>query len=243
MELNEIIMDSLVYPSQNIKSLIVYIFISIIMGIVMVATGVSAILIPDLISSTLNMTAVTIIVLLIGFIVTFALFCLIEGYGLDIIKIASNRGTSAPEVDFTRQVSTGFKYLIVCAVYLIIPIILTIILSLFLQRWLVYIIGFILFVIFLFALSMAECRLANSLNLGYALDFNGAINDLQAIGVSKVVITIIATTLVSLILTIVVTFIFGLIGSDIITSIVSSILSVYMVFFTNRAMGLLYSTR
>lgn len=237
MELTDMIMDSLIYPSNNLKAMVIYIFISIIIGIVAVATGVTT-----LFTGSIDLGA-GIIVALIGIIVLFVLSFLIEGYALDIIKVAINRDDGAPELDFQRQISNGFKYFVVLLVYMLIPIIITALLAIIFQHWIVALVFIILAIIFAFALTMAECRLAQTDDLGYALDVKGSIDDLTAIGVSKVIITVVAIILVSTIVSAIITGIFSLIGSDIITSIVATIVEVYMLFFMNRAIGLLYSEK
>lgn len=235
MELNEMITDALIYPSNNVKALAIYILLSAIVGIVTVATGVSALL-----AGKVNPGA-GVIVAIIGVIVLLILSFAIQGYSLDIIKIAIERGSGAPVIDFNRQVSNGLKYFVVSVVYMIVPIVISVILALFLAKWLVTVLAIILTVIFLFGLSMAECRLAKTENLAYALDIRGSINDLMALNPARVVTTIVVATIIYLLVTVIISAIVGLLGSEMLTSIVGSVVGVYMLFFLNRVMGLLYS--
>lgn len=237
MELTDILMDSLIYPSKNLKALAIYLLMAIIIGIVMVATGVSTVL------ASSSKSIVGLVVAFIGLIVVIALMLLIEGYSLDIIKIAINREEGSPKIDFNRQVSNGIKYLIVLFVYMLIPIIVTIVLSLIFQHWVVYIISIVLVIVFTFALYMAECRLAQTDNLGHALDVKGSIDDLMAIGIVKVALTVIAVVLISIAIIVILGAIVSLARSDILTAIVVSIAQVYLLFFSNRSMGLLYSEK
>lgn len=237
MELTDLIMESLIYPTRNVKALLVYIFLSIILGIIAVATGVSAAFIGK---STFD---AGIILSIVGLIIIIILMLLINGYSLDIIKIAIRHGDDAPEIDFARQITNGAKYFVTSIVYMIIPIIIIAILSMIFARWIVLVLAVILGIIFTFALAMAECRLAQTEELSYALDIKGALDDIVAIGPTKVVISIVAILLVYLAISIIATGIFSLLGSEMLTSIVSFIVGVYLIFYSNRAFGLLYSER
>jgi len=87
---------------------------------------------------------------------------------------------------------------------------------------------------------MGECRLAQTEDLNHALKINEAFGDIQRIGVTKVVVTIIAVAVIYVVITNVFNGIFGFINQDLGT-IVSVIVAIYLVFFENRATGLLYS--
>lgn len=243
MELTEIIMDSIIYPTQNIKALAIYLLIGIIVGVVAFATGASSVFASVLTGAKHGINGAGIIVLLIGIILLLALYCFVQGYGMDIIKTGILRTQEAPGIDFERQLTNGFNCLIVTIVYMIIPLVLTYIIGLFLRSWLTMIIALILFVIFMFAMTMAQCRLADTNNLGYALNVQGAISDMQNIGVPKVVMTIVAILLVDMVIQLIVGGIFGLFGSQMLTSMITSLVSIYLIFYQNRAVGLLYSEK
>ena len=107
----------------------------------------------------------------------------------------------------------------------------------------IIIIAFILFIIFGLFLSMAQCRLAQTENIGHAINIQGAYDDLMTIGISKVVITIVVIALITGIISGIISAIFGILGNEILTAIVTSIVNIYMLFVNNRAIGLLYSDR
>ena len=98
---------------------------------------------------------------------------------------------------------------------------------------------------------MAICRLADTDSLGSALSIGEAIGDLNQIGVGNVIITLIVSAVVGFIIVFALSFILGLIlaaiGSNSITAIlvpiVASILDAWLLFYLNRVMGLLYSTK
>lgn len=165
---------------------------------------------------------------------------MINGYGLDIIKLGIRRSNASPEIDFQKQVINGVKAVIVSIVYMIIPLVIIVILSLIFRDWIIYILGFILFV-FYFALAMGQCRLAKTEDLSNALDVKSAIDDLFNIGVIKVILTLVAIILIITIITGIFEFIFNGIFGEVIASSLVGIINVYLTFFSNRAMGLLYS--
>lgn len=246
MDLTEMIRDGLVYPTNNIKALIVYLILGLLVGIIGVFTGLGGIM---MMSS--KQLGGSIVIGLIGVILILVLYFLILGYSLDIIKFGIKRSNDAPDLDFARQITDGIKYIIVSIVYMIIPtIILAVIFSIF-RHWLAVLIGIILIVLFAFLLTMAVCRLAETDNLGYALDFKGAYNDLMEIGVGKVVLTIIVSALVGFAIIMIISFIVGIILGiinstsliSIVIPILTSILDAWLVFYINRVTGLLYSTK
>ena len=214
-----------------------------LVGFVAVLTGIGGFL-----TGSFNFAA-GIVLGLIGIIVIIWLLLLMFGFSLDIVKLSINKNKDAPEIELSRQISNGLKYIIVSIVYLIIPIIITVILSM-LNQTIGIIVGIILTVIFSFALSMAICRLAETDKLGYALDISGAFADLQQIGIDKVVITIIAAAIVGFVivfvLTLILSVIVGIISADLIYSavpLITPIFDAWLLFYTNRVMGLLYSEK
>ena len=86
MELSEIIKDALVYPLNNVKSLILFVIIGIITGIL---GGASLIAMASQVSGNHYVAAggfgfIGILVMIIGTL-------LISGYGLDIVKYGIER--------------------------------------------------------------------------------------------------------------------------------------------------------
>jgi len=231
MDLNDLIMDSIVYPSKNVKALCIYMLLSLIIGIVAVATGLT---------NTSKMAGLDVIVAFVGVIVLLALIFLVEGYVLDIVKFGIERRNDAPEIDFVRQATNGVKIFIISFVYMIIP---TIILVLSGNNIVGIIISLILFIVFGLFLSIAQCRLAESEEIADALNFKGVYDDIMAIGLTKVVLTIIVIAIITGCISAFVSGIFGILGNELLTAIVASIIDIYLLFFGNRAVGLLYSDR
>lgn len=234
MELGEIIKDALVYPINNITSLVIYMILGIILGIaiggtfVVVAAGVAAENFLAVIGSGI---IGIIIALLIGFMIT--------GYELDIIKYGIERSGESPRIDFVRQFINGVKYFVVYLVYMIIPIIIAAILAIFLQNWIASIIDIIISIIFSLALVMGHCRLAKTEDLGYALSIGEAISDISRVGIVKILLFIILVAIIAFVLFFIVAAIAQ--WNSTIGGILIGILGVYITFFVARATGLLYS--
>ena len=245
MNLTETIKDAVTYPTNNIKALVLYLLLGLLVGVVAVLTGLGGVLALSFKNLVFGVEVI------IGIIVIVCLYLLMLGFSLDIIKFGINRRADGPGIDFVRQVANGLKYLIVSIVYMIIPVLILTIGTTVVKNWIVILIGLILMVIFSFVLSMAICRLAETDSLANALSIAGAFEDLSEIGVAKVVGTVIAGAIVGLIIVFILTFvvaiILGIIGSTTVTSlivpIISSILDAWLLFYLNRVMGLLYSNK
>ena len=235
MEITEIIMDALVYPLNNVKSLILYVIIGAITGIL---GGAS------LLAMTSQITGNNVVAAggfgFIGTLVMIIGALLISGYGLDIVKYGIERRDDGPGIDIVRQVLNAIKLIVVTFVYYIIPAIVGWLLLTLLGRGiLTIIIVAILYIVFAFAQFMAICRLAKYDSLGAALSVGEAIGDISKIGMLKVLITVIAVFIIGFIIA----FVCGLIYNyhQIIGGILLGIFGVYATFFYNRAIGLLYS--
>ena len=234
MDLNEILGESLMYPFKNIRALLVYVVLGIILGIVAagtlaaIAAGAAANNLFAIIGSGI-----------IGFIVSIFLVFVISGYELDIIQYGIERRDAAPDLDFIRQFINGVKFFVVSVVYLIIPIIIGAILAIIFQHWLVIVIMAIVSIVFALALMMAECRLAKTEDLFYALAINEAIADIKRVGIFKVIVFVILVTLFSLVLSLVGGFISE--WNTIVGGIITGVIGIYFAFFVSRATGLLYS--
>lgn len=96
----------------------------------------------------------------------------------------------------------------------------------------------VLFIIFAFIHTMGESRLANTDDLGVALDIPEAFKDIGRIGWGKVIAVVILICLIIFVIN-------GIIGglNNFVNgiSIVSIVVTPYMIFFAARATGLLYS--
>lgn len=235
MNISEIISDALVYPLNNIKALIIYVILGIIAGL---AVGGTVIGVASGISS--NNAWLTGGAGIIGIIISIIAILLISGYELDIVKYAIDRNSGAPGIDILRQVTNAVKLIIVDIVYYIIPIVVAFLLRFLLGNGiLTLLIIFIVAVVFSFAAFMARCRLAKSDELMDALSIGEAIGDISRVGFINIILTVI----VIFVIVIVIAIIVGLItnANSTIGGILMGILGVYLAFFINRAVGLLYS--
>ena len=234
MELGEIISDALVYPLHNIKALLIYVILGIILGVAVGGT---------VLGFTASIAANNVLAVIgsgvIGIVIALVLGFFISGYELDIIKYGIERSNAGPEVDFVRQFFNGVKYLVVTLVYMIVPIIISAILAVIFQHWLSNIITIILSIIFGLALMMGQCRLAKTEDLGYALAIGDAIGDISRVGIIK----LIALLIIILIIAIVIFFVIGFIArwNSTVGGVLMGIFGVYFTFFSGRATGLLYS--
>ena len=235
MEIGEIISDAIVYPFNNIKALIIYMIIGIVCGLL----GGASLMGVLLAAQGNNVLAAG----GLGFIGTLIIIIgglLISGYGLDIVKFGIERRDDAPGIDIVRQVLNAIKVFIVGFVYYIIPAIIGWLLSTLLGKGiLTTIIIFIISVVFAFAQFMAICRLAKYDSLGEALAIGEAIGDVSKVGMLKVLATIIAVFIIALIIAIVIGVIMQY--SNLVGGILFGVFGVYLAFFYNRAVGLLYS--
>ena len=234
MDLGDILKDALVYPINNIKALVIYAILGIIIGVVV---GSSLVAMVAAIGN--GQVVATLASGFIGFVVALFLGFVITGYELDIIKYGIERRDDGPGIDILRQFINGVKLLVVFLIYYIIPLIIVAILGLFLRNWVITVIAIILFVIFGLAQFMAECRLARSEDLVDALSIGDAIADISKVGIIRLLLFIILVVLISAILFFISAIIIK--WNSTVGGIIMGIVSVYVVFFTGRATGLLYS--
>lgn len=96
----------------------------------------------------------------------------------------------------------------------------------------------VLFIIFSFIQVMANSRLANTDSLGEALNIPEAVKDISRIGVGKVIATLILVFIVALVINAILSAVYQQVPQ---LSILNIIVTPYIMFFTNRATGLLYS--
>ncbi len=235
MEIGEIISDAAMYPINNVKALVIYVVLGIVAFLALIITGVGLIGAGEatgLLSGGLGILGI------VGIIIAIAIFALIAGYMLDVIKIAINREDNAPEIDPVRQIINGIKLFILSVIYMIIPIIVMAILSA-INETLGLILGFILLIAFSILLVIAQCRFAKTESLGEALNIGEVINDLKEIGIVKVLAIIIIIGIISYVLSAIATGIGNF--SEIIGAILSGIVTIYTTFLQSRAYGLLYS--
>ena len=235
MEISEIIKDALVYPINNVKSLIIYLIIGIVVGIL---GGASFFAMLSQLSGNNALAAggfgiIGIIVMIIGTL-------LISGYGLDIVKYGIERKDDAPGIDIVRQISNAIKLIIVSIVYYIVPAIIAWLLYTLLGHGiLTVIVVTLIYIIFTFAEFMGICRLAKYDSLKEAISISQAIDDVAKVGMLKVLFTVIAVFIIALIIVSICALVYYY--HQIIGGLLLGIFGVYAVFFYNRAIGLLYS--
>jgi hypothetical protein len=236
MNIGDIIGDALAYPFHNVKALVLY----IVLGIIAAIIGGTTILSFVTAASTKGLSSYALGgVGILGILIFIILLFLIEGYALDIIKFGIERRADGPGIDIGRQVSNAIKLLAVNIAYYLIPAIIIFVLGLFLRDWILTIISIILLIVFALANFMAKCRLAKTDNLGDALAIGEAIGDISRVGIGRLIATVVLVVIIAVIIVILI----GIIGSisDIVGDILFGIFLVYLVFFYNRAIGLLYS--
>ena len=100
------------------------------------------------------------------------------------------------------------------------------------------IIAIVLVIIFAFLATMANARLANTGSLGEAVNVIEAFKDITRIGAGKVIAVIILSIVVVAVIQGILGYLYGQVPQ---LSIISVIVTPYLVFFTNRVTGLLYS--
>ena len=233
MEIDNIITDAFKYPIENVKSLLIYLVLSLVagMGLFIVGIGIG-------IGNVTNNTVLSVIISCIGLIVTALILLLLQGYVLDVVKIAINKENTAPEIDFVRQIKNGLKLLVASIIYIGIPILLLAILM-NINKYLI-IIGLIIYIIALFAMLMAQCRLAKTDSLTEALNVKECLMDISRIGVVKVIAVIIILAIVVIIVSLICSFIQGY--SQTIGVLLNSVFTLFMAFVQARAYGLMYSS-
>ena len=237
MSISEMFSDALAYPFNNIKALLLY----VVLGIIVALLGGATIVDFAVAFTTKGVGGAALAGLgIVGVILFVLVVFLVEGYALDIIKYGIERRSDGPGIDFGRQVSNAIKLVVVSIVYYIVPAIITLILSLFLRDWLIAIIGVILFIVFALANFMAKCRLAKTDNLGDALAIGEAIGDISRVGIGNLLITVIVVFVILMIIAFIVAIFMGL--NQYLGGIILGFAGVYFVFFYNRVIGLLYST-
>lgn len=266
MNILEIMKTSLIYPTNDLKTYLIF-------GVICFLASISSIVKV----LTPNYAAVA-----IAGIITIIFAIIMLGYNLNVTKAGIKKSEELPGLDLKNQFILGIKAIIVSLIYYIIPIIITIILAFvmnipnrmmelittvltqspnitrsviesaattdfFVALGLFSIIVTILFIIFTFFALMGSCRLANTDSIKTAVNFKEAFADLKAIGILKIIGFVILLVIILAIIGIVVGFILGLISSIgvagvIITSIISGLLvDSYLNLFDSYALGLLYS--
>lgn len=122
MEIMEIIKEAIVFPSNDLAKLAIYIVLSVIIAFL---TTIGVVLLGVGMASNAAWTVVGIILLILGLIVGF----IIMGYQISIIKTGIDHAEAAPEFVWKANLITGIKYFVVNIVYFIIPAIIVLIVA------------------------------------------------------------------------------------------------------------------
>ncbi len=235
MELGEIISDAITYPLHNIKSFLIYVLIGVVGGIL---GGSSIIGMIGAIAGKHFVVAGGFGVL--GILIAVVASLLISGYTLDIVKYGIERRNDGPGIDFVRQILNAIKLIVVSFVYYFIPVVIGWILGFLLGSGiLTIIITIAIYVLFALAQYMAVCRLAKYDSLEKALAIREAIDDISKVGVIKLLVTVLIIILIAVVIGAILVIIFGY--QPYVGGVLLGIFGVYLVFFYNRAIGLLYS--
>ena len=272
MDVMELIKDAFVFPSKNIKNLLIYELLAIVAGIFSLGGTVTYFL--GVLNPELFMWGgiACIISMLIGWV--------LSGYLISVIKSGIDLDDKVPEFEWWENFTTGFDNFIVTIVYFVIPAFIVVVVGyltnifgnvmlvaqeLFLQANTAYMgnttflvtdtlsqamvnlaislattltVAVVVFVIFSFFQLMAESRLANTGSLMEALNIFEAAKDIGRIGIGKVIIVVLLVLIIVAIIEFVLSAIFSILP---ILSILSIIITPYLLFFVERAVGLLYS--
>ena len=272
MDVMNIIKDSFVFPSKNIKLLLIFELLSIIAGAFSVI-GTIVYVLGFITPECFMWGGIAVIVsMVIGWI--------LSGYLISVIKSGIELDDDVPEFEWWDNFNNGFNYFIVSIVYYIIPAVIVVVvgyltnifgnvlavaqeviaqgMNIFMGTTTVFVseamaqamvnlavslaitatIAVILFVIFSFLQTIAGARLANTGSLTEALNIFESAKDIKRIGVGKVIILILLVIIIIAVIEAILSAIYSYIP---ILSILSIIITPYLIFFAQRAVGLLYS--
>ena len=271
MDVIEIIKDAFVFPSKNIKLLLIFVLLSVVasvlsvLGTLVYALGVIT---PE---CFLWGGLACVVAMLIGWILL--------GYSITVVKSGIEHDDKVPEFDWWENFFTGFNNFVVSIVYFIIPAFITVvagyltniygnfmtvfqqivliasdtytgssavvydglaqaIVNLAVSSAITIFVALIVFVIFSFLQYMAEARLANTGSLRQALNVFEAAKDISRIGAGKVISVVILIFVIGLVVEMFFSAFFSFMP---IFSFLSVVISPYLLLFTQRAIGLLYS--
>jgi len=271
MEVIDLIKDAFLFPSKNVKVLLIYIILAILVG-GLSTTGILAYALGFVVPECFLWGGLAIVIaMVIGWVMS--------GYLISVIKSGIDLDDEVPEFVWWDNFITGFDNFIVSIVYFIIPAfivavvgyatniygnIMTVAMAVVAEAQGAYLgtsviaydaiaqamvnlvfalaititVALVLFVIFSFLQTMAEARLANTGSLSEAFNVFEAANDIKRIGVAKVIIVILLIFVVVAVIDMVLSAVYSYVPF---LSILSVIVGPYLVFFAQRAVGLLYS--
>ncbi len=228
--MNNIIKDSIIYPFKE-KIAFLFIMVSLFLGFLTT-------LVLNIQSSTNYNDGIKIIILIIFCIFSLFFFILTQGYALEILKQSIKNETD--ELNFSKIVLNSIKILAVDIIYFLIPNIVSLFLASILQFWILPVIGTFTSVIFFLATLMAECRLAKTNRLYSALNIVATMKDINKIGFKRLLSYVLFIFLVAIVAVIIIFVLYSKIP-HIVISILCSFIGIYLLFFSKRIIGLLYS--
>ena len=272
MDMVEIIKDAFLFPSKDLKLLLIYELLAVL------AAGFlgigSLVYVLGFVSPECFLWGG------LAVVISIVLGWVLSGYLISVIKSGIELEDNAPEFVWWDNFITGFSNFIVSIVYFIIPALIVlfvgiatnvhgnfidVVMEFYSQYISVYLgtstaisfdaiapamanlmislsitiaVGIIVFIIFAFIQTMAEARLANTGSLTEALNVFEATKDIARIGVSKVIVVLLMVVIIVAIINMILSAIYSYVP---ILSILSIIVSPYLIFFSQRAVGLLYS--
>ena len=251
MDVIEIIKDSFVFPSKDIRILLIYVVLSIVASAFSVI-GTLVYLLGIVTPEYFMWGGIAVIVsMLIGWV--------LSGYLVSVIKSGIELDDKVPEFKWWDNFIIGFDNFIVSIVYFIIPAFIVAIVgyltnvfgnvivveaisqamaNLIISLTVTITVAILVFIIFSFLQTMAEARLANTGSLSEALNIFEAAKDITRIGVGKVIILILLVIIIVGVIEFILSVIFSYVP---ILSIISVIITPYLIFFAQRSVGLLYS--
>ena len=270
MEITEIIKEAFIFPSQNLEKLAIYIVLTFVLALLAVFGVITALLgindgsfyfvltfiflilgifvaliitgyqvgvlksgidhdesAPSLelkndFITGLKMLAVSIVYFIIPAIVGWIMVFItnIPGQIMDIVqKTAVSHANATAVAGSSSTVVTGVASLAGSITVLAL-------------------VTLVVFIIFAFLQAMGESRLANTGDLGEAINIPEAFRDITRIGVGKVLAVILLIVIIILVIQAILGYLYGQIPY---LSILGIIVTPYLAFFSQRAIGLLYS--
>lgn len=122
MEIMEIIKEAMIFPSQELSKLAIYIALSVV-AVLIAALGLVFIVLG--LADNMLWAILGILIFILALCVSF----IVSGYLISILKSGIDHSESAPDFVWKENLITGIKYLIVNIVYFIIPAIIVLIIA------------------------------------------------------------------------------------------------------------------
>lgn len=235
MGLKEIFSDSIRYPFADVSKFI-------IIGILAMIAAMSGILTNYKVDGA---------VMAIAGIVSFIAGLAICGYGVSVIKTGIEKSGDVPDIDFADNILNGVKVLIINVIYFVIPLFIVIILAVLSTMGLlvddyvflglgvtVIAVAVILYLLFAVMDYVAIARFAKTGEFSDALALKEVLVDIKGIGILK----IIGFVVVLFVLMVIIAAVMGIIAMiPYVGAVISAFVgAAYLIFLTNRSLGLLY---